>query len=49
MNKINTREILAEFDELVIEAMVAWFTKEDAEKKVLAYQKEKYSNQDVNT
>lgn len=38
------REVLVEFDELVNEAMIAWFTKEQAEEKVKKYQKGKYSN-----
>ena len=38
------REILAEFDDLVIEAMIAWLTKEQAEERVTTYQKDKYWN-----
>lgn len=42
MTNVTARDILVEFDDLVTEAMIAWFTKEDAEQRVRKYQKEKY-------
>lgn len=42
MTNVTARDILVEFDELVLEAMIAWFTKDDAEQRVRKYQKEKY-------
>lgn len=41
---ISPREILEEFDTLVIEAQIAWFTKEQAEERVKIFQRGKYSN-----
>lgn len=42
---MDIKSILNERDELVLEAMVAWFTKEEAEEKVKAYQIGKYGSQ----